>query len=72
MTVDHYLDDFVTMGLANSQEYEKNLCYELGGAAGSSCLTFLGIKIDIRAGVLRLLAVWRTGTRKSPVATGSP
>ena len=65
--VDHYLDDFVTLGRPASPECSQNLrtvlavCEELGiplavdkleGPADR--LTFLGIEIDTQAGVLRL------------------
>jgi len=65
--VDHYLDDFVTLGPADTDECATALqtirrtCDELGVALAtekierpSSCLTLLGIEIDTRAGVLRL------------------
>lgn len=67
--VDHYLDDFITMGPVGSQEYQRNLarimavCGELGVPLAanklegpSSCMIFLGIEIDTRAGRLRLPA----------------
>ena len=65
--VEHYLDDFVTIGPPSSGVCGDNLgiiqrtCAELGVplAAGklegpSSCLTFLGIEMDTVCGVLRL------------------
>jgi hypothetical protein len=67
--VDHYLDDFITMGPAGSDECQANLtriiavCEDLGVPLAadklegpSDCLTFLGIEIDTRAGLLRLPA----------------
>ena len=67
--IDHYLDDFITMGPAGSQECRENLdrilatCSELGVPLAadklegpSTCLTFLGIEIDTRSGQLRLPA----------------
>ena len=67
--VDHYLDDFITMGPPASGVCGENLerilavCKELGVPLAmdklegpSYCLTFLGIEIDTRAGVLRLPA----------------
>ena len=67
--IDHYLDDFVTFGPPDSEVCRENLgtirrvCAGLGVPLAaektegpSSCLTFLGIEIDTRAGVLRLPA----------------
>ena len=85
--VDHYLDDFVTFGPAGTGECTYALriicqtCAELGVPLAmekqegpSSCLTFLGIEIDTRVGVLRLpqeklrrvrMALARWSNRKS-------
>ena len=65
--VEHYLDDFITMGPPGSQECRVNLdrilavCAELGVPLAldklegpTTKLTFLGIEIDTEAGVLRL------------------
>ena len=65
--VDHYLDDFVTLGRSASPECSQNLrtvlavCEELGVPLAvdklegpADRLTFLGIEIDTQAGVLRL------------------
>ena len=67
--VDHYLDDFITMGPPESETCGRNLaqiltlCRELGVQLAqdklvgpSHCLTFLGIEVDTRAGTLRLPA----------------
>ena len=67
--VDHYLDDFITMGPAGSEVCRQNLdrilalCRELGVPLAmdklegpSHCLTFLGIEIDTLSGTLRLPA----------------
>ena len=67
--VDHYLDDFITMGPAGSEVCGQNLgrilalCRELGVPLAmdklegpSHCLTFLGIEIDTHTGTLRLPA----------------
>ena len=66
-TSDHYLDDFLTMGRANSSDCESNLrlilevCEWLGVPLKSSkiegpatTLTFLGIQIDTVAMEIRL------------------
>ncbi len=65
--VDHYLDDYVTMGPGGSLVCQANLnrimrvCHELGVplaldklAGPTSCIEFLGIEIDTMEGVLRL------------------
>ena len=65
--IDHYLDDFIVMGPPSSpccsQALETMLqtCADLGVPIAAdklegptSCLTFLGIEIDTRAGTLRL------------------
>ena len=65
--VDHYLDDFITMGPPGSETCGQNLdrilavCRELGVPLAldklegpSHCLTFLGIEMDTQRGVLRL------------------
>ena len=65
--VDHYLDDYITIGPPDSEECQYNLstmlevCRRLGVPLSneklegpSACLTFLGIEIDTSAGVLRL------------------
>ena len=65
--IDHYLDDFVTFGPANSRECESaveiicRICTKLGVPLAmdkmegpTHCLTFLGIEVDTKAGVLRL------------------
>ena len=67
--VDYYLNDFITMGPAGSDQCRRILdlilaiCDELGVPLATdklegptSCLTFLGIELDMRAGQLRLLA----------------
>ena len=67
--INHYLDDFITMGPAGSDECRVNLgqiiaiCTELGVPLAadklegpSDGLIFLGIEIDTRAGQLRLPA----------------
>ena len=67
--IDHYLDDFITMGPPGSDVCKQNLdiisatCADLGVPLAeeklegpSECLTFLGIEIDTRAGLLRLPA----------------
>ena len=67
--VDHYLDDFVTMGPPGSNACKHNLdlilatCADLGVPLAeeklegpSECLTFLGIEIDTSLGILRLPA----------------
>ena len=64
--VDHYLDDFITMGPPNSEACSANLhqilalCEDLGAMdkldGPTQCLTFLGIEIDTQAGILRLSA----------------
>ena len=67
--VDHYLDDYITMGTAGSGKCMANLsqiiviCKELGVPMvtdkleePSDCLTFLGIEIDTMSGQLRLPA----------------
>ena len=67
--VDHYLDDFVTMGPPSSPECRRNLdrilsvCADLGVPLAvdklegpAQCLTFLGIELDTQAGVMRLPA----------------
>ena len=67
--VEHYLDDFITMGPPGSQECRENLdrilavCAELGVPLAleklegpTPRLTFLGIEMDTEAGVLRLPA----------------
>ena len=67
--VDHYLDDFITMGPPNSEACSANLhqilavCEDLGVPLAmdkldgpTQCLTFLGIEIDTQAGILRLSA----------------
>ena len=66
-TVDHYLDDFVTLGPPASPLCGAHLdtilhtCSELGLPLAmdkldgpTSCIVFLGIEIDMRAGILRL------------------
>ena len=63
--VDHYLDDFITIGPPDSEECHHNLstmlevCHRLGVPLAneklegpSACLTFLGIEIDTVAGAL--------------------
>ena len=63
----HYLDDFVTVGPADSEECQKNMeimestCYKAGlpiepskTAGPSSKITFLGMELDTVAGVIRL------------------
>ena len=65
--VDHYLDDFITWGPPGSNVCSENLarilstCNELGVLVAAekvegptSRLTFLGIEVDTRSGVLRL------------------
>ena len=65
--VDHYLDDFVTMGRPGSPECQQNLdrilaiCADLRVPLAaeklegpSHCLTFLGIELDTKAGIMRL------------------
>ena len=65
--VDHYFDDFITMGPPNSEACSANLhqilavCEDLGVPLAmdkldgpTQCLTFLGIEIDTQAGILRL------------------
>ena len=65
--VDHYLDDFITLGPANSEECTNALtticqtCDELGIPLAMEkleglawVLTFLGIEIDMQAGILCL------------------
>ena len=67
--IDHYLDDYITMGPAGSGERMANLlqiiaiCEELGVPLAtaklegpSDCLTFLGIEIDTMSGRLHLPA----------------
>ena len=67
--VDHYLDDFVTMGTPGSSECRRNLerilavCADLGVPLAmdklegpAQCLTFLGIELDTQVGVMRLPA----------------
>ena len=69
LTVDHYLDDFITMGPPDTEVCSRNLaliqatCRELGVPLAmdklegpTHCLTFLGIEIDTQAGMLRLPA----------------
>jgi len=63
----HYLDDFLSMGPALSNKYQKNLitiqqlCTQLGILLAleklegpTHCLTFLGIKIDSSSSLARL------------------
>ena len=65
--VDHYLDDFITLGAPGALECRRNLdrilsvCADLGVPLAldklegpAQCLTFLGIELDTRAGVMRL------------------
>ena len=65
--INHYLDDFVMLGPRGSHECARALdtvlqaCADLGVPLAldkiegpACCLTFLGIKIDTEAGVLRL------------------
>ena len=65
--IDHYLDDFITMGPPGSQVCKENLditlrtCADLGVplaveklAGPTTRLTFLGIEMDTLAGTLRL------------------
>ena len=65
--VDHYLDDFITMGPPASQTCRRNLdiilhaCEDLGVPLAmeklegpSTCLIFLGIEIDTTTGTLHL------------------
>ena len=65
--VDHYLDDFITIGPPNNDVCQRNLqtisavCESLGGPTccrqdrgPTSCLTHLGIEIDTVAGILCL------------------
>ena len=62
--VDHYLDDFITMGsetCGQNLDWILAVCRELGVPLAidklegpSHCLTFLGIEIDTQRGVLRL------------------
>ena len=67
--IDHYLDDYITMGAPGTSECQHNLsimldkCEALGVPIApeklvgpSSCLTFLGIEIDTDEGVMRLPA----------------
>lgn len=67
--VDHYLDDYITMGPPGTSVCQSNLdhityvCEQLGVplaleklAGPTTCLEFLGIEIDTREGVLRLPA----------------
>ena len=67
--IDHYLDDYITMGAPGTDECQLNLsnilekCKVLGVPIApeklvgpSSCLTFLGIEIDTDEGVMRLPA----------------
>ena len=66
--IDHYLDDYVTIGSPGTTECQCNLsiilekCETLGVPIApeklvgpSSCLTFLGIEIDAEEGVMHLL-----------------
>ena len=65
--IDHYLDDYITMGAPATSECQRNLsiildkCEILGVPIGSeklvgpsTCLTFLGIEINTEEGVMRL------------------
>ena len=65
--VEHYLDDFITVGSPGSDQCLKNqqiltaTCETLGvplaphkSVGPTKCLTFLGIEIDSTAGELRL------------------
>ena len=65
--VDHYLDDFITIGAPGSDQCQRNLtiisqtCSRLGVPLATdktegptTCIVFLGIEIDTMAGVLRL------------------
>ena len=65
--MDHYLDDFITIGPPNSDVCQQNLwtisavCESLEVPLAvdktegpTSCLTYLGIEIDTVAGILRL------------------
>ncbi len=65
--IDHYLDDFITIGSPGSSTCQDNLtvileaCDSLGVPIAAeklegptTCLTFLGIEIDTTVGVLRL------------------
>ena len=65
--IDHYLDDFITMGPPSSQVCKLNLdimlqtCANLGvplavekQAGPTTCLTFLGIEMDTLSGTLPL------------------
>ena len=67
--IDHYLDDYITMGAPATSECQHNLslildrCETLGVPIApeklvgpSTCLTFLGIEIDTEEGVMRLPA----------------
>ena len=67
--IDHYLDDYITMGTPATSECQHNLslildrCETLGVPIApeklvgpSTCLTFLGIEIDTEEGVMRLPA----------------
>ena len=65
--MDHYLNDFITIGPPNSDVCQRNLwtisavCESLGVPLAvdktegpTSCLTYLGIEIDTVAGILCL------------------
>ena len=66
--VGHYLDDFITLGPADSNRCQENMaimegtCYKAGlriepsKSAGPTKITFLGMELDTVAGVIRLPA----------------
>ena len=69
LRVEHYLDNFVTLGSLGSSECGRNLerilavCADLGVPLAmdklmepTDCLTFLGIELDTQVGVMQILS----------------